>query len=58
VNLATGATTNGLLVTTDVGTILDFTGGFAVSPGVPEPASVVLALLGIVGLALLRRRVR
>jgi hypothetical protein len=56
VNLSTGATTNGLLVTTNVGTILDFTGGFAVSPGVPEPASAVLFLIGLAGLAMLRRR--
>jgi hypothetical protein len=45
VNLTTGATTNGRLV----GAGIDFTGGFAV---IPEPSSIVLSLVGLLGLVL------
>jgi hypothetical protein len=53
VNLATGAITNGALVG-PAATPFDFEGGFAVLP-VPEPATVLLALVGATGLWVRRR---
>jgi hypothetical protein len=55
VNLATGAITNGKLVG-PVGSPSDFTGGFAIAPGIPEPASAVLLALGAAACLQLRRR--
>lgn len=46
VNLATGATTNGQIVG-PANTPFNFVGGFAVAPlRIPEPSSVVLAMIG------------
>jgi hypothetical protein len=52
VNLATGGISNGRAV----GGGLDFTGGLALTYGVPEPTGLVLVLLG--GLLMLNRRHR
>jgi hypothetical protein len=58
--LSTGVTTDGALVMSSGGsTPFDFTGGFSVLPTpVPEPTSLVLALIGAAGLVALRRRTR
>ena len=51
VNLANGQITGGALV--DGGR--DFTGGFAIAPDVPEPATIALAISGMAAIALTRR---
>jgi hypothetical protein len=45
VNLATGGITNGKLVGPN-GSPSDFTGGFAMAPGVPEPATAAILFVG------------
>lgn len=56
VNLATGQITNGALVG-PANTPYDFVGGFAVAPlAIPEPSSIVLAIIGSVALAWTARR--
>jgi hypothetical protein len=55
VNLGTGGISAGKLVGPD-GSPSDFTGGFAVQPGVPEPATLtMLAILGAAAFAARRR---
>jgi hypothetical protein len=55
VNLGTGAITNGKLVGPN-GSPSDFTGGFALEPGVPEPASIMLLVIGSAAVLATRRR--
>ncbi len=53
VNLGSGQVTNGALVGINSGSSADFTGGLAVI--IPEPTSIVLVLVGLIGLALRKR---
>jgi hypothetical protein len=55
VSLATGGISNGKLVG-PLGSPSDFTGGFAVEPGVPEPATFGMMILGCAALCTLARR--
>jgi Domain of unknown function (DUF4394) len=55
VNLATGEITNGKLVGPN-GSPSDFTGGFAMAPGVPEPTSLLLVFSSLIGICFVRRR--
>jgi len=55
VNLMTGGITNGKLVGPN-GSPSDFTGGFAMAPGVPEPTSPLLVLMSVAAGCVVRRR--
>jgi hypothetical protein len=57
VNLATGAITNGKLVG-PIGSPSDFTGGFAMAPGVPEPATAAMLFVSCAIVAAVGRQTR
>jgi hypothetical protein len=57
VNLATGGISNGKLVGPN-GSPSDFTGGFAMAPGVPEPSTAVILFAGCAIVAATRRQTR